>query len=169
MATLFHWIILFAFWLILSGVFDLKHIAIGLVVTLGVAVTNRGLERVAVGGSDQRTLHLGSVSWRRVLSYSLWLLRAIVSANVDIARVVLDPRMPIEPALVRVPTRVSSDIEIALLANSITATPGTVTVRAADDENREFVIHALIDPAGVPAALREIEDHVLRALRGEKA
>ncbi len=168
MATLFHWMTLFAFWLILSGVFDLKHIIIGLLATMAVAASNRRLGIVEGGESETRALHLASVSWRRAFSYSLWLLRAIASANLHIARVVLDPRLPIDPALVRVPIRVSSDIEIALLANSITATPGTVTVRAADEENHEFIVHALVDSAGVPAAVREIEDHLLSAVRGEK-
>jgi multisubunit Na+/H+ antiporter MnhE subunit len=57
------------------------------------------------------------------------------------------------------------------LANSITATPGTVTVHSPDQGRGEFVIHALVDPDGVAAGVREMEDHVLYALgeRGDGA
>jgi multicomponent Na+:H+ antiporter subunit E len=157
---------LFAFWLVLSGIFDLKHIALGVLCTTAIAFGSRDLMRVAQRPDGGPSTHLATANWRGILLYSVWLLRAIAEANIQIARVVLDPRLPIEPAIVRVPTRVASDMEITLLANSITATPGTITVRAADEENREFVIHTLVDPEGVPAAVHEIEDHVLNALRG---
>jgi multicomponent Na+:H+ antiporter subunit E len=157
---------LFAFWLVLSGIFDLKHVTLGVLSTAAIALGSRDLMRVAQSPDGRASTHLATANWRGIFVYSMWLLRAIVEANIQIARVVLDPRLPIEPAMVRVPTRVTSDMEITILANSITATPGTITVRAADEENREFVIHALVDPEGVPAAVHEIEDHVLTALRG---
>ncbi len=165
MATLLHWLILFAFWLVLSGMFDAKHIVIGIIATVAVVLSDRDLERVSLGPAQSDSSHLALLHWRGVLPYSLWLLRAIAAANLQIARVVLDPKLPIEPAVVRVPTRVESDMEITLLANSVTATPGTITLQA-DEGRREFLIHALVDPQDVPSAVREIEDHVLRALRG---
>ncbi len=165
MATLLHWFILFAFWLVLSGAFDFKHVGIGVLATVAVALSSVDLAKVARDRDGGPRVHLATANWRGVFVYSVWLLRAIVEANVQVARVVLDPRLPIDPAMVRVPTRVASDMEIMLLANSITATPGTITVQAADEENREFVIHTLVDPAGVPEAVHEMEDHVLAALR----
>lgn len=51
-----------------------------------------------------------------------------LKANFDVARRVLDPRLPIRPGIVKVRTRLRSDVAVTLLANSITLTPGTMTV-----------------------------------------
>lgn len=168
MAPILHWVVLFAFWLVLSGVFDVQHVVIGLIATAVVARQGRPAQLLSSGGEDGALSHLASIPWARVWLYSIWLLRQIVVANIQIARVVLDPRLPIEPATVRVPARVSSDAEITLLANSITATPGTVTVHSPENGRGEFVIHALVDPAGVPAAVRDMEDRVIQALGGRR-
>ncbi len=163
MAPFLHWLILFIFWLLLSGMFDAKHVGIGVIATAAVALVGRRMQ--TIGAGEGAEMHLANVRWDGVFTYSFWLLKAIFDANLEVVRVVFDPRLPIEPALVRVPTRVSTDIEITLLANSITATPGTITVRAADEENREFVVHTLMNPDGVAPAVRDMEDRVLRALR----
>ncbi|MDS0282659.1 Na+/H+ antiporter subunit E [Haloarcula onubensis] len=68
-----------------------------------------------------------------------YLLYAVARANVAMAAVVLDPRLPIDPSVVRVPAP-AGRIGRALLANSITLTPGTLTVDVVDDE---LVVHAL--------------------------
>jgi multicomponent Na+:H+ antiporter subunit E len=67
------------------------------------------------------------------------LLVAVVRANLSLAAVVLDPRLPIEPSLVRVP-RPEGAVGTALLANAITLTPGTMTV---DVEEDHLLVHAL--------------------------
>jgi multicomponent Na+:H+ antiporter subunit E len=67
------------------------------------------------------------------------LLAAVVRANLALAAVVLDPRLPIDPAVVRVPAP-EGTVARALLANSITLTPGTLTVDVTDDE---LVVHTL--------------------------
>jgi multicomponent Na+:H+ antiporter subunit E len=69
------------------------------------------------------------------------LLAAVVRANLSLARVVLDPRLPIAPSVVRVPAP-EGNLARALLANSITLTPGTVTLDVTDDE---LVVHALTE------------------------
>jgi len=165
MGPVLHWLFLFGFWLVLSGVFDAVHVGLGLVATLAVALFARPLARVGLDRSeDAASIHLGETPWLRVLTYSIWLLGAIVRANLQVVRIVLDPRLPIDPALVRVPTRVNSDTGITLLANSITATPGTITVRAGDEESHEFLVHTLANPEQVAPAVHAMEDRILRAL-----
>jgi multicomponent Na+:H+ antiporter subunit E len=77
----------------------------------------------------------------RALVFLPYLLAAIVRANLSMAAVVLDPRLPIDPSIVRVPAP-EGRVARALLANSITLTPGTLTVDVTDDE---LVVHALTD------------------------
>ncbi|EMA62676.1 monovalent cation/H+ antiporter subunit E [Halorubrum lipolyticum] len=72
------------------------------------------------------------------------LLFEIVKANVEVARVILDPRLPIEPTMNRMRVIVGSGLPLMTLANSITLTPGTLTVRARDSD---LYVHSLIPSA----------------------
>jgi multicomponent Na+:H+ antiporter subunit E len=69
-----------------------------------------------------------------------WLLYQIVLSNVDVAKRALDPKMPIDPVMITFDSGLKTDLSRTLLANSITLTPGTVTV---DIDDNTFLIHAL--------------------------
>ncbi|EMA62759.1 monovalent cation/H+ antiporter subunit E [Halorubrum distributum JCM 13561] len=77
----------------------------------------------------------------RGLIYVPVLLFEIVKANLVVARVILDPRLPIEPTLNRMRVIVGSGLPLMTLANSITLTPGTLTVRARDSD---LYVHSLV-------------------------
>lgn len=80
---------------------------------------------------------------RQLLRFALYvpyLLWEVTKANLGIARVILDPRMPIDPSVVRFRAAVWGGLPVTTLANSITLTPGTLTI---DVGNREFVVHSL--------------------------
>jgi len=71
--------------------------------------------------------------------YVVIFLKDLVIANFAVARLVLSPRLPIEPAVVEVPLRVRSDTAITTIANSITLTPGTLTMDYDADRNSLYV------------------------------
>ncbi|MFC6906097.1 monovalent cation/H+ antiporter subunit E [Halalkalicoccus tibetensis] len=73
--------------------------------------------------------------------YVPYLLFEIVKSNILIAAVILRPSMPIEPRLTRVRMTIPGGLPLTALANSITLTPGTLTVRADD---QDLIVHALI-------------------------
>lgn len=75
----------------------------------------------------------------RAAAFLPLLLVAVVRANLSLAAVVLGPRLPIDPSLIRVP-RPEGAVGTALLANAITLTPGTLTVDVEDDY---LLVHAL--------------------------
>ncbi|ELZ40086.1 monovalent cation/H+ antiporter subunit E [Halorubrum californiense DSM 19288] len=77
----------------------------------------------------------------RGLIYVPVLLFEILKANLVVARVILDPRMPIEPTMNRMRVIVGSGLPLMTLANSITLTPGTLTVRARDSD---LYVHSLV-------------------------
>ncbi len=79
--------------------------------------------------------------WRFVL-YVFWLLYQIVLANLHVARLVLDPGMPINPKIIRVPTQLRRDVSFVTYANSITLTPGTITIGV---ERDHLLVHAIDD------------------------
>jgi len=86
----------------------------------------------------------------------------LVTASVDVARRVLSPSLPIEPAVMVIPLRVESDLAVTTIANSITLTPGTLTMDYDSERNVLFVhsldgsdVEAVIDP------IRQWEDYAL--------
>ncbi|APX98471.1 monovalent cation/H+ antiporter subunit E [Natronorubrum daqingense] len=87
-------------------------------------------------GSPLRTL--------RFAVYVPYLIFEIIKANLAISIVILRPSMPIDPTMTRVNTRVRSGLPLLALANSITLTPGTLTVRAND---QRLLVHTLIPSA----------------------
>ncbi len=74
------------------------------------------------------------------LKYALVLVREIIKANIDVIRIILSPKMEIEPAIVTFKTDLKSEAAQVTLANSITLTPGTFTAGLDDGD---FVVVAL--------------------------
>ena len=82
----------------------------------------------------------------RILRYLPWLFWEIAKANVAVARVILHPRLPIRPTLVRVRAGQRTDLGRVIHANSITLTPGTVSVEVESDA---ITVHALTEEAAL--------------------
>jgi multicomponent Na+:H+ antiporter subunit E len=101
--------------------------------------------------------------------YVVLFVKELVVANLDVAYRVLSPSMPIRPAVIRLPLRVEKDIAITTIANSITLTPGTLTMDYDEDRNALYV-HSLYcdDPEDVTAPIRQWEDYAIRIF-GEEA
>ena len=89
----------------------------------------------------------------RLTIYFPLLLWEIVLANLHVARLVLDPRMPINPSLVEFESPLRTEASNAVLANSISLTPGTLTV---DMSAHRFIIHCVSE-----ASLQGIQDGAL--------
>ncbi len=122
-------ITLLALWLALVGNLDPQEIAAGSIVAVAVAVIARG---APFTGRSLRFLHPRRLV--TALVYIPYLLWSIVESNVDVALRVIDPSLPIRPGIVRVRTRLKNPVARLVLANSITLTPGTLTVDLCEDE-----------------------------------
>lgn len=116
-----------------------------------------------------RRLYGDTVDLRRTvrsLPYALRFVGAflteVVKANFDVAYRVLAPSMPIEPAVIVLPLRVETDLAVTTIANSITLTPGTLTLEY-DDSNNTLLVHAIDgrDRDAVVAPIRRWEDLAL--------
>ena len=96
-------------------------------------------------------------------------LSELVTANFDVAYRVLAPSMPIDPDVVEIPLRVETDVAITTIANSITLTPGTLTMDY-DDERNALYVHAITgqDRAAVVDPIRTWEDYALRIFDEER-
>ncbi len=76
----------------------------------------------------------------RALKYAFFLLKEIVLSNFNVIRLILSPRYEVEPQLVYFKTKLTNEIDRVVLANSITLTPGTITVSA---EENLMCVHCL--------------------------
>ncbi len=94
------------------------------------------------------------------LAAFLW---ELLTANLDMAYRVLAPSMPISPGVIEIPLRVESDLAITTIANSISLTPGTLTMDY-DEERNSLYVHAIDgrDPEGVVDPIRTWEGYALR-------
>jgi multicomponent Na+:H+ antiporter subunit E len=95
----------------------------------------------------------------RALVYLPWLLWQIAKANLDVARRILDPRLPIDPRVIRVRASQRRDLARVIYANSITLTPGTVSIDVAGDR---ITVHALTREAAEGLATGEMDRRVSR-------
>ncbi len=123
----------FLIWVALSGKFNFLHLTIGLVLSLGIAWLNT------------RPLTEGKlrVSWLALLAYVPWLFSRILASSIHMVRLILDPKLPIDPQLLEHHTALPHQAAIVLLGNSITLTPGTITVEVSPNQ---LTVHS-IDPA----------------------
>ncbi|MCD4690979.1 Na+/H+ antiporter subunit E [bacterium] len=140
---------LLALWLILTWSLDPQEVAAGIVVSLVIA----GIARGAV----QSVTSCPSSVLKRIaylIAYIPYLLVAIVAANIDVAKRVVNPRLPIRPGIVKVRTNLKSPLGRLFLTSSITLTPGTLTVEIS---GRELYIHWIdVEAEGVEEASERI-------------
>jgi multicomponent Na+:H+ antiporter subunit E len=120
-------------WLLLSGQSQLLFLSLGL---LSVVVVVSIARRMDVLDPEGHPVHLA----RLIFLYWPWLVKEIIKANIDTARLILDPRLPISPTVIAVTATQRSDVGRVTYANSITLTPGTVTLAV---EDGAFSVHAL--------------------------
>ena len=126
---IFSAIALFVLWLVLSGSYALGHVVAGAIVALIVAWINPA-------GSP----HMRRFSWLSALGYAPWLFGRIIKSGLHVSRLILHPALPIKSELIQHKTNLSSDGELVVLGNSITLTPGTITVEVAPGE---LIVHAI--------------------------
>jgi multicomponent Na+:H+ antiporter subunit E len=141
-------------WAALVGAFDLPNLLFG----FGLGYVMLFLARGRLGGERY------FARFSRVVGFIGYVLVEIVLANIAVARAVLfTPLDELRPGIVAVPLDVKSDVEITMLANLITLTPGTLSLDVSDDRSTLFV-HA-IDVASPEAFRSATKDGFERAVR----
>jgi multicomponent Na+:H+ antiporter subunit E len=152
-------VVCIATWLVLSGKFDVFHITLGVISSVIVAY--------ASGDMLITTVKVGRLPgiWLRFILYIPWLLWEIFRANLHVTRLVFHPRMMdlIDPQIIKFKTRLDGEMARFVFANSITLTPGTITVYVSLYGN--FSVHA-IDEASALGLPGEMETRVA-AIFGE--
>lgn len=146
--TALQFALLLGLWLLVSGHYDFFHISMGALSAFAIVLLHLPLRKHyhqdELEAANQYGKDLSGVQlhFGRALAYIPWLIWQIILAALQVAFVVLKPRMPIDPALIRFKTNYPNTTGKVILANSITLTPGTITVQVQKDE---FLVHALMD------------------------
>lgn len=151
-------IALTAFWFALSGLTSPYFLGLAVVAVLLALWLSA---RLGVIGRDASPYH----RVMRMLPYAAWLLGQIVKSNIAVIARVLGPRHAIDPAMFTVKTKARTELGKALFANSITLTPGTVTV---DVDGDELKVHALVRENAGPASFESMDRRAVRAADGPK-
>jgi len=144
-------LLLGAVWLLLTYPFSLQEGLAGAGVVLLLVL-------MPLPGGDL----LGDLKWSpraliTLIAYFFYFLGALIKSNLDVAFRVLHPDLPIRPGVVKVRTKLKTPLGRLMLANSITLTPGTVTV---DTEGEVFYIHWIAVEEG------DMEDKTSRIVAG---
>ena len=135
-------------WLALSGFFKpllltLGAISIGIVIWMTVRMKILDKETAPYQTTGQ------------TLIYFVWLFKEIIKANVAVVRAVMSPNLEVSPSLIKVPAKNKRDIAKTMFANSITLTPGTVSVDLQEDH---ILVHALLSEMSNPDDFQEMAD-----------
>jgi multicomponent Na+:H+ antiporter subunit E len=134
-------------WILLTWSWKLQDIVAGMVVALVVTILTRKLF------PDEFVKLLNPVRFLLAFFYVPYLVYYIILANFDVAYRVLNPYLPINPGIVKVKTELKSEFAKVILANSVTLTPGTLTIEV-DGEN--FYVHWINVSSDNPRVQREI-------------
>ena len=151
MFTTLTFILLFGLWTILSGKFDIFHLSLGVLSSGLIAWLSHDL----LFAEKEKGLVPRIAEGFRFLHYSVWLFYQIVVANIHVTILALSPtsiQRDLDPHVFSFKTQLKKDFSRFVLANSITLTPGTVTIRLHDDI---FHVHAISRKAAGDLAASE--------------
>ena len=133
----------FLIWLLLS---EGRQLGIGILIASGVASFN----------TERSSTH-SSIRGLRMAWYFPWLVGRVLQSGFHLSVLILHPALPIDPKMIRHRTKLQDDGSIVLLGNSITLTPGTITVEV---ESQDLVVHAMDDSSADDVTSRRMEQQI---------
>lgn len=147
-------LVFFALWLLMSGVYKPLVVGLGVASAVLAALVVTRMERAAPGARLEAALRPFAL-----LRYLGWLLVEIAKSNWRVTKAIMSPSMPIRQHYFTVPFAQRTEFAQTTFANSITLTPGTVTVEIEEDF---FWVHAICYDASDHDALAEMDRQVKR-------
>ena len=130
-------IVVFVFWLILSGITSIGMIALGLLSSLLVIFLINKMDII-----DHETSMI-NFKFFKLIAYIFWLMKEMILANILVCFYIVSPKNKTNPSIIKLKASQKSTVGKVLYANSITFTPGTVTIDINEDS---LTVHTLADP-----------------------
>ncbi|RIH90009.1 Na(+)/H(+) antiporter subunit E [Meiothermus luteus] len=154
-----HNVLLTIFWMLVTESFTLANFLVGFFISFLLLLLARSL-------FDPTSRRYFTLAWKlpRFVALMFW---EILLSSLQVARAVLSPRVRIRPGILAYPLEARSDLEITLLANLITLTPGTLSLDVSTDR-RVLYVHGMFmdDPKAVMSSIHHsLEKAVLEVTR----
>ena len=143
-------VVLMLAWLLWSGLFKPLLLALGVFSSVLVVYLAHRMRLFETQAFDLRYL-------LRLLPYWAWLSKEILKSSLEVTRVVLSPKLPISPTVAEFDSSCEEPMDQAVLGNSITLTPGTLTLQITDGH---FVVHALTESGAQDIVSGEMDRRV---------
>jgi multicomponent Na+:H+ antiporter subunit E len=131
---------LMTFWIIMSGFFDFIHLGLGVLSVAGVMYVNYRLKAHRFFEDDMNDV--SEVRFFRAIYYVGWMIVQIIISGFHVAGIIIRPKMPIHTTMITFRANLPSAHARMILGNSITLTPGTLTIDITGDR---FTVHAIDD------------------------
>lgn len=144
-------IVFLGLWLLLSGVYQPLTIGLGVLSTLAVIFITNRMDSI---DGDRVKVRLRPLTF---VWYQVWLMMEIAKANWAVTKIILAPSMPIKQHMFSVPYTQKTDLGQVIFANSITLTPGTISI---ETEPGHFLVHAVAYAPEDKPALADMDRRV---------
>jgi len=148
---------LMLFWVVMSGFFDAVHLTMGVLSVAGVIAVNYKLKAYRFFHDDMADIK--ELRLLRAVYYFFWMIYQIFTAGFHVVKVILQPGLPTKLSIVRFKVNLPSSHAKMILGNSITLTPGTLTV---DIQGDYFIVHALDESSYAGIISDEMPREVLK-------
>ncbi|HKL11448.1 MAG TPA: Na+/H+ antiporter subunit E [Clostridia bacterium] len=152
--NMFYLILMIFFWFILTESIDAQMVVAGIAICFLVFIINMDILEINFGYSfkDKKKIFY-------LVQYLALLCKEIVFANFHVAKIVLSPKLLITPSVMSFETRLEKPLSRTILANSITLTPGTLTVNM---KGKKLIVHCLMDEYIETVAHSKFEELLLK-------
>lgn len=138
-------IFLFVIWLALTMSLNIQEVTTGILVSVIIALL------YTKNYEGDKSFRIKPIAYFKYLGV---FIKELIMANIDVAKRVIDPKLPINPGIVAIKTNLKQDYKKLILANSITLTPGTITM---DVQNDTLFIHWIdVTTTDIKEASKEI-------------
>lgn len=154
MRVVFWSVFLFVIWVALTMSLNIQELTTGMLVSVIIAIL------YTKNYEGDKTFRIRPIPY---IKYLIVFIRELILANIDVAKRVIDPKLPINPGIVAIKTDLKQDYKKLILANSITLTPGTITMDVRGDT---LFIHWIdVTTTDTKEALEEIAGDFERTLK----
>ncbi|WP_069130801.1 Na+/H+ antiporter subunit E [Rhodohalobacter halophilus] len=154
---------LMLFWVVMSGFFDAVHLTMGVLSVAGVMAINYKLKTHRFFEDDMDDLK--ELRYFRAVYYFFWMIYQIIVAGFHVVKVIANPALPTKLSVVTFKVDLPSAHAKMILGNSITLTPGTLTV---DIDGDNFLVHALDESSYSGIISDEMPREVLKLFETEE-
>lgn len=121
--------LLFLVWIGLTNSLDIQELIVGAIVSFGIVYYFTENEELDIAKTAMK-----------YIKFTPMFFKSLIKSNIEVAKIVLNPKLPINPGIVKLKTSLTNEYDKLLLANAITLTPGTISIELKDDS---IYIHVL--------------------------